>query len=99
MTAGAPPGAATDRYGPASFVAALVNILLIGLSVWMFIGAYMVLLAPPILLADAAVGYVLARFRGRTGQIGRGILVGCSAVFLSVALGVGIFLVGHALGL
>jgi hypothetical protein len=90
---------AVGRYGPAGFIAMFANILLMGLSTWMFVGMYMVLVAPPALLIDAGIAFGLSRLRGTVGQIGWGMLVGCLGVLVTIVGSVAVFLVGSAIGL
>ncbi len=76
----------------------LVNMELLGAVAWVFVGTYIVFIAPPLLLIDAGVAFALSRVRGSTGQIGWGMLLGCLAVSLTIVLGVAVFLVGQAIG-
>ena len=77
----------------------LVNMMLLGAVAWLFVGIYIVFIAPPLLLVDAGVAFALSRVRGPTGQIGWGMLLGCLAVTLTIVLGAVVFLSGKAIGL
>lgn len=90
-----------SRYGPASFVAALGNTLVLEYITWLFLpwlSYFALIIVLPVLVVDLALSGVLAARPGTLGQIGRGMLIGC----LSVPLTVVIFALGtltlHAVG-
>lgn len=99
MTSKPAPGTASDRYGPIGFAATLVNILVLGVITWIFVGALIVFVAPPVLLIDAGIAFGLSRVRGTAGRIGWGMLIGCLAVLLTLVAATVVFLVAHASGL
>lgn len=82
--------------GPASFGAALANIVLIEFSLWLFVPWLLlaVYMLPP-LLVNLVVAVLLKRRGGIPGQIGRGMLIG----LLSVPAALVLFLPGFMLAL
>jgi hypothetical protein len=94
-------GAAKDRYGPASFVAALVNMFVVEFATWIFL-PWMTFLAflfvLPVLVVDLVPAAVLAIRPGKLGQVGRGMLIGwISAPVSMAAFSVGV-IVARAIG-
>jgi hypothetical protein len=91
----------TTRYGPISFVAALVNILLVNLCLWLFVagmfGGYEYYL--PLILIDLLVAFVLVLRRSVSGQIGRGMLIGWLSAPLSLVVFTGSVSLGKAAGI
>jgi hypothetical protein len=89
MENGSPISAAKYRYGPMSFVAALVNILAIEVITWVFL-PWMTFLAfffvLPVLAADLVPSAVLATRPGKLGQVGRGMLIGWISAPVSMAV-------------
>jgi hypothetical protein len=93
----APPSA---RYGPATFLAALVNVFFVSLATWYFIPWFaLAVFVVPILLLDVAVGVVLMTRPGATGQVGRGMLIGSIAAPLTLLVFLPGLLLVQALGL
>lgn len=77
------------KYGPASLAAALGNILLVEMALWVVLPFYLLALyVLPLLLVDLLVGAFLKTRPGTVGQIGRGMLVG----LLAVPAGLAVFL-------
>ncbi|WP_156442372.1 hypothetical protein [Mycobacterium sp. IS-1556] len=75
------------RYGPATFVAALGNTLVVGLATWYFIPWFaLVVFTIPLLLLDFAIGVVFVTRPGAMGQVGRGMLIGLIAAPLTLLL-------------
>jgi hypothetical protein len=95
------PTSRTTRYGPLGFVAALVNILLVNLCLWLFVagmlGGYEFYV--PVILVDLLVAFVLALRRGVSAQIGRGMLIGWLSGPLSLVVFIGLFSIGKAIGI
>ncbi|MCV7208844.1 hypothetical protein [Mycolicibacterium canariasense] len=91
----------TLKYGPASFVAALANILLVNLCIWLFVlgmfGGYQYYL--PLLTLDLVISYVLTLRRGTYAQVGRGMLIGWLSAPLSLVIFIGVFSIGKAIGI
>lgn len=77
----------------------MVNILILGGIAWIFAGAYIVFIAPPLLVLDAGAAVALSLVRGKVGQIGWGMLLGCLTVLLTIVGGAAVFLVGKAFGM
>ncbi|MDX6245128.1 MAG: hypothetical protein QOE76_2851 [Frankiales bacterium] len=68
------------RYGPVGFAAALVNILVVEFVTWVLLPwFYLAVFVVPLLLLDVALSAFLASRRGKTREIGRGMLIGCIA--------------------
>jgi hypothetical protein len=76
------------RYGPAGFAAAMANILVLEFLAWVTLPLVYIGLAilVPVLIVDALVAFGLTKMRGFTAQIGRGLLIGCAAVTLTVLI-------------
>lgn len=89
-----------DRYGGVGFLAAILNITLLEALTWIFASWWMIALviSPVLVLIDLAIAAIAARGRGRIGQIGRGMKIGCIAAPLSLAIFIPMFLVAHAFG-
>jgi hypothetical protein len=98
MVTGAPM---TPKYGPASFIAALANILLVNLCIWLFVvgmfGGHQYYL--PLLLLDLVISYLLKLRRGTYAQVGRGMLIGWLSAPLSLVVFVGVFSIGKSIGI
>lgn len=79
--------ASERRYGPATFIAAVVNTFAAGLLTWYFIPWLpLVVFAGPILLFDLAIGALLMTRAGVSGKVGRGMLIGLIAAPLTALL-------------
>lgn len=77
-----------ERYGPASFIAAMITITVVQTATWawfpiwilnLFVWGLATVLVLPI-------GFLLALGRGKTGQIGRGMLIGYLATPLTATI-------------
>ena len=86
--------------GPAGFVAAVLNTLVLQTVIWFFVptGPLLLFTALPVLLVDAGIAFGLSRASGRAGQIGWGMLIGCLTVLITVITAVAVFVVSKALG-
>ncbi|MGE2736076.1 hypothetical protein [Mycolicibacterium vaccae] len=84
-------------YGPATYLAALVNVLVIEFTVWVFLPwLVLTIYVLPLILIDLVVAAVLNSRPGTLGQIGRGMLVGLIAAPLALVLFVpGLWLAGE----
>ncbi|QZH62984.1 hypothetical protein K1X22_06425 [Mycolicibacterium farcinogenes] len=89
-----------DRYGGVGFLAAILNITLLEAVTWIFASWWMIALvvSPVLVLIDLAIAAIAAKGRGKIGQIGRGMKIGCIAAPLSLVIFIPIFLVAHAFG-
>jgi hypothetical protein len=76
----------TNRYGPLSFVIALMNILLLNSALWtLFIYSYWGYeFLFPLLVVDLVLSVLLNFFSGRLGRAGRGMLIGWISVPVSL---------------
>lgn len=85
--------------GPAGFAAAVLNTLVLQTVTWMFVPTGLLLLftALPVLLVDAGIAFGLSRTRGRAGQIGWGMLIGCLTVLITISTAAAVFIVAKAL--
>lgn len=88
------------RYGIWGFIAAAVNTLFLEFATWMLAPwlIYALLILPPLFLIDLAISALVARFGGLAGQIGRGLMIGCIAAPLSLAIFVPVFIMAQAIG-
>lgn len=89
-----------NRYGPAGFTAAVVNILALEYLTWTFMLAwYMIpLTVLPAVIVDALIAWGLTRGRGTVAQVGRGMLIGCMSAPLSVAVFSSAWIIAKAIG-
>ncbi len=88
------------RYGPLSFVVALVHILVVDFATWIFVLPLwpMVIFVLPITLAYAAVCALIAKGPGKVGQVGRGMLFGSLSGPLSLLIFFPAFIIAGAIG-
>lgn len=90
---------ATHRYGAVSFVAATVNVFIGNLAAWISFPYYLLyLLFVPLILVDLVLAAVLAAQPSKSGQFGRGMLIGLLSVPLSPALNWAWYFVMLAIG-
>ena len=86
--------------GPISFVASLMNILMLVLSMWLFYIAtfrgYEFFL--PFFGVNLVVSVALSLLSGALGQFGRGLLIGWLSVPTSLVLFISGFAVANAIG-
>jgi hypothetical protein len=91
---------ATNRYGAVGFIAALANTLVLDFTTWVFLPwLYLAVLMLPILLVDLMISAVVARYGGKVGQAGRGMLIGCLSGPLSLIIFIPALLLVTAVGL
>jgi hypothetical protein len=88
-----------DRYGPLSFVVALVHILIAGLFTWFSI-VYLSLLPPVSIgyIVYLAISALVAMGQGKIGQVGRGMLIGSLSAPLSLIVFIPVLIIAHAIG-
>lgn len=88
------------RYGPAAFVAALVNILIVEFALWMTMPWFaLAIFVIPLLLVDFVVAAVLKSRKGTSGQVGRGMLIGLLAAPAALVVFLPGFLLAQSAGL
>lgn len=92
----------TYRYGPVSFVSAVVTILAVEFAIWAIATPYPILavvyVLPALVVIDLVVYVVLARRPDQLGQVGRGMLIGSLSAPVSVLVFTAGFIVAHAIG-
>jgi hypothetical protein len=97
-----PINAPKHHFGPASFVAALANILAMEIVTWIFL-PWMTFLTflfvLPVLAVELVPAAVLATRPGKLGQVGRGILIGWISAPVSMAVYSLGFAIARAIGL
>lgn len=92
--------ATQPRYGRATFVAALVNILAVELAVWVCLPwLVLAVYVLPLLAIDLVVAAVLRSRPGPAGQVGRGMLIGLIAAPAALAVFLPSLWLVQALGL
>lgn len=100
MTVRSVNGRLKCQIGPISFVAALTNILMLNLSMWLFYIAtfrgYAFFL--PFFGVNLLVSVALSLLRGSLGQAGRGLLIGWLSVPMSLVLFISGFALANAIG-
>ncbi|MEO8814050.1 MAG: hypothetical protein ABI307_04765 [Mycobacterium sp.] len=90
--------AAADRYGPASFLAAVATMVVVEILivVWLpyawFVSLYSVGLASLLILPT---GFFLTQGRGKVAQVGRGMLIGYLAAPLTIVIIAALIFVGN----
>jgi hypothetical protein len=91
---------ANARYGPVSFAAALVNILVVDLATWLFVIPLppIALLVLPISLAYMGICAVMVKAPGKWGEVGRGMFIGSLAAPLSLTVFIPAFAIAQAIG-
>lgn len=100
MTDGPLADKSNDRYGPLTFAAAIVHVFVIDLVTWLFCfptWPYAIFVLP-ITLAYIAICAVIARAPGRSGQVGRGMVIGSLSGPLSLLIFIPAFVVAGAIG-
>jgi hypothetical protein len=94
--------ATEHRYGPVSFVSALVGTFAMEFVAWVSAIPYVIItiiyVLPALLVVDLAVYALLAKRPGALGQVGRGILIGSLSVPVSLIVFTAGFVVAHAIG-
>lgn len=91
------PISARNRYGPTSFLVAVVHILLWEFGTWLFFPYSLVFVIPGVLVY-MAIAALIALATGIVGQVGRGMLMGSLAVPLSLVIFGGIWAIASAIG-
>jgi hypothetical protein len=86
-----------DRYGPVSFMVALLHILIVDLVMWIFIPNSMVLVLPGVLIY-IAISALIAKGPGKIGQIGRGMFIGSLSGPLSLLIFIPVWIIAKAIG-
>ena len=88
-------------YGPATFVAALVNILIVEVALWLTVPwiALAVFVVPLLVVVDVVVAAILTSRSGTLAQVGRGMLIGLIAAPATLAVFLPGFFLAQALGL
>jgi hypothetical protein len=90
----------TSSYGPVTFLAALVNILVVETAVWYFLPWFaLAVFVLPLLLIDLALAAVLRSRPGVAGQVGRGMLIGLVAAPVALAVFLPGLMLVQAMGL
>lgn len=88
------------RYGPVSVIGACTTVLALELITWVFAPwlLFALVVLPIVFVVALALSAALARAKGRVGQAGRGMTIGCIAAPLSLAVFVPLVLLAHAIG-
>ena len=88
------------RYGPVTFLAALINILIVEFAIWLTLPWFLLTIyVLPLLVIDLAIAALLNSRPGTPGQIGRGMLIGLIAAPLTLVVFVPGLWLAQALGL
>ena len=87
-------------YGPATFVAALVNILIVEVALWLTVPwIALAVFVGPLLVVDVVVAAILTSRSGTLAQVGRGMLIGLIAAPATLVVFLPGFFLAQALGL
>ena len=88
------------NYGPTTFVAALVNILIVEVALWLTVPwIALAVFVVPLLVVDAVVAAILKSRSGALAQVGRGMLIGLIAAPATLVVFLPGFFLAQALGL
>lgn len=99
MANGAVADPPAQRYGAVGFVAATVNVFIGNLAAWISTPYFLLyLLFVPLIVVDLVAAAILAGRAGKSGQVGRGMLIGLLSVPLSPAVIAIGYLVALAIG-
>ncbi|MGH3967955.1 MAG: hypothetical protein ACRDTV_07550 [Mycobacterium sp.] len=87
MANGVVPDPSTHRYGAVGFVAATLNVFVGNFTAWIWFPYFLLyLLFVPLIVVDLVAAAILAGRPGKSGQVGRGMLIGLLSVPLSPAV-------------
>ncbi|AQT78002.1 hypothetical protein B1R94_00260 [Mycolicibacterium litorale] len=89
------------RYSRAGFVAFAVNVLVLEFMTWVLLTTapyFVPIIAMPLAILDALIGWVLTRRGGTSAQVGRGTLIACLAPVLTVLIFIPAWIVTRNLG-
>jgi hypothetical protein len=85
--------------GPATFLAALANILVVEVAVWVILPwLVLAVFVLPLLLIDLAIATVLRARPSTAGQIGRGMMIGLISAPMALAVFLPGLLLAQAMG-
>lgn len=83
----AEPESVRVSYGPAVFVAALVNILIVELALWVTVPWFaLAVFVIPLLVVDLGVAALLKLRKGTLRQVGHGMMIGLIAAPATVVV-------------
>ncbi|MEE2851281.1 MAG: hypothetical protein VX424_01320 [Actinomycetota bacterium] len=85
------------RYGPVAFVVAILHVLIVEFTTWLFM-PYSIVFVLPVVLIYMAISAVVMQAPGTTGQIGRGMLIGSLSGPLSLLIFGAVWAIAHAIG-
>jgi hypothetical protein len=97
MTGDSAVGTLDARYGPVTFLVAILHVFVIEFTTWLFM-PYSVVLVLPAVLIYIAISAFIARAPGRIGQVGRGMLIGSLSGPLSLIIFGAVWAIAHAIG-
>ncbi|MCG7578820.1 hypothetical protein [Mycolicibacterium sp. OfavD-34-C] len=87
-------------YGPATFVSALVNVLIVEVALWLTVPwIALAVFVVPLLVVDVVVATILKSRSGTLKQVGQGMLIGLIAVPATLVLFLPGLILTQALGL
>ena len=87
-------------YGPATFVSALVNVLIVEVALWLTLPwIALAVFVVPLLVVDVAIAAILKSRSGRLAQVGRGMLIGWFAAPAALVVFLPGFFLAQGLGL
>lgn len=93
-------GTSNDRYGLLTFAVAIAHVFVVDLGTWLFVLPMwpLVLIVLPVTLVYVGIGGLIARTSGRSGQIGRGMMIGSLSGPLSLLIFIPAFAIAGAIG-
>lgn len=97
MTENSTTGTSDSRYGPVTFLVAVLHVFVVEFTTWLFM-PYSVVLVLPAVLVYIAISALIARVPGRVGQVGCGMFIGSLSGPLSLIIFVPVWLIAQAIG-
>ena len=97
MTEDSTVGTSNPRYGPLTFLVAILHVFVVEFTTWLFMPYSVVLVLPPVLIYIAISAFV-ARAPRKVGQVGRGMLIGSLSGPLSLIIFGAAWAIAHAIG-
>jgi hypothetical protein len=89
--------ASKSRYGPVSFGVAVLHVLVVEFTTWLFM-PYSIVFVLPVVLIYMAIAALVMQAPGTMGQIGRGTLFGSLSGPLSLLVFGAVWAIVHAIG-
>lgn len=86
-----------SRYGPVTFVVAILHVFIVEFTTWLFM-PYSIVFVLPVVLIYMAISALVMQAQGTMGQIGRGMLIGSLSGPLSLLVFGAAWAIAHSIG-